>query len=219
MGEWLHFTGICRISGIRILLTCLLVSSIIQRAEGVTVTTSEAIARHLKDLEAIRVNVTSGDQTVILDARNTGDKPVSGITYKLIMPVVENTCPYTVTNGTLARYDILDGDCRVYASFSLDGFESKEITIAPSGTIKQLFPQIPELFQGQNTIRIVDENNQPVINASVFVDSQYYLTNKKGEVKVNVNHGDRIIIVEKAGYTSVTVVSSVNRSFIDISLF
>ena len=114
-----------------------------------------------------------------------------------------------MTNGILARYDILGGDCRVYASFSLDGFESKEITIAPSGTIKQLFPRIPELFQGQNTIRIVDENNQPVINASVFVDSQYYLTNKNGEVKVTVNHGDRTVIVEKAGYASVTVMTSV----------
>ncbi len=105
------------------------------------------------------------------------------------MPVVENTCPYDVTNGTMNRFDIMDGNCRVYASFNLDGFESKEITIAPGGTIKQFFPQIPELYQGQNTIRILDENNLPVSNASVLIDSQYYETNQKGEIKFGVNFG------------------------------
>jgi len=182
-------------------------------ARGVTVTTPDAIARHLEDLRAIRVNVTSRDQYVILNARNTGMKPVSGITYKLIMPAVENTCPYTVHNGTIARFDVTEGSCQVYASFSLNGFESKDIIITTTGSMKQLFPQIPELYQGQNTIRIFDEDNQPVSDASVLVDSQYYKTDRKGEVKFEVNHGERTITIEKAGYTPVTVTTIVKPVF------
>ncbi len=178
-------------------------------ARGLTVTTPDAVARHIKDLAAVRVNVTGGDQYVILNARNTEEQPLSGITYKVVMPVIENVCPYTVTNGELARYEIRDGACQIYASFSLDGFDAKEIKIAPSGAIKRLFPQIPELFQGQNTIRVVDEHNQPVVNATVLVDTQYYKTDRKGEVRFSVNHGKRAITVEKGGYASVTVVNTV----------
>ena len=45
------------------------------------------------------------------------------------MPVIDDACPYTISNGKIARYDIKDGKCRVYASFSLNEFESKEIKI------------------------------------------------------------------------------------------
>ena len=77
-----------------------------QRANGVTITTPEAIANHMRQLDAVRVNVTRSEVNVILNARNTGNEPISGITYEVIMPVFENSCPYTVTNGTISRYDI-----------------------------------------------------------------------------------------------------------------
>jgi hypothetical protein len=178
-------------------------------SSGVTITTPDAIAAHLKELELVHVNVTRGDDYVILNARNSGGQRISGITYKLIMPVIDDACPYIINDGKITRSDILDGKCRVYASFSLDEFESKEIKIALDSLPKQLVPYIPELYQGKNTIKIVDTNNQPVKNASVHIDSQYYETNNKGEVSFSVNFGWRTITIEKAGYIPVTMMTYV----------
>jgi hypothetical protein len=182
-------------------------------SNGVTITTPDAVATHVRQLESVKVNVTRSEVNVILNARNTGEQPVSGISYEIIMPVFEQSCPYTITNGSITRYDIIDGKCRVYASFSLDAHETKEVKVAFTGTIKKLFPQIPELFQGKNTIRITDENNQPVKSASVRVGSKYYQSNNKGEVTFTTNFGERPIIIEKAGYDPVTVVTYVKPLF------
>ena len=176
---------------------------------GMTITTPDAIALHLKALNAVHVNISRGGEYVILNARNTGGQPVSGITYELIMPVVDNICPYAITNGTIPRSDIQDGKCRVYASFSLDPHESKEIKIELGSQIKQMFPIIPELYQGRNTIRITDENNRPVQSASVRIDSQYYETNDNGEVTFTTDFGERTITLEKAGYKPITITTYV----------
>jgi len=183
------------------------------KSRGMTFTTPDAIARHYKNLEPVLVNVTRGEEYVILHARNTAGKPVSGITYRLIMPLIENTCPYIITNGTIVRAPINQGTCRVYASFSLDPFESKEIKIETGRPLKQLFPQVPELYQGQNTIRIVDENNKTVKQAGVYVDLQYYESDTQGEVKFSVNYGDRTIKIIKAGYNTVTIKTYVQPVF------
>jgi hypothetical protein len=178
-------------------------------SKGMTITTPDAIALHLKKLDAVKVNITRGVEYVTLNARNTEGEPVSGITYKLIMPLIDDACPYTITNGEISRKDILHGKCRVYASFNLNEFESKEIKIVIDIPPKQLVPYIPEFYQGKNTIRILDESNQPVKNASVRIDSQYYETNSKGEVTVTVNFGWRTITIEKAGYNLVTTMTYV----------
>jgi hypothetical protein len=178
-------------------------------ANGVTVTTPEAIATHMRQLEAVQVNVTRSEVQVILHARNIGEEPVSGITYEVIMPAFENTCPYNVTNGTIARSDIEDGNCRLYASFSLDGFESKEIRVNYADTMKQMFTKIPELFQGKDTIKVTDENNQPVKSASVRIGSKYYESNTKGEVTFSTDFGWQTITIEKAGYNPVTITTYV----------
>ena len=39
-----------------------------------------------------------------------------------------------------------DGKCRVYASFDLDAFESKEVRVNFAGKMKQMFPQIPGII-------------------------------------------------------------------------
>jgi hypothetical protein len=183
------------------------------KSRGMTFTTPDAIARHYKNLEPVRVNVTRGEEYVILHARNTEGQPVSGITYRLIMPLIEDTCPYIITNGTIVRSPIYQGTCRVFASFSLNPFESKEIIIETGRPLKQLFPQIPELYQGQNTIRIVDENNQTVKKAGVYIDLKYYESDTKGQVKFRVNYGDRTIKITKAGYQTITIKTYVKPVF------
>jgi hypothetical protein len=182
-------------------------------SRGVTFTSPDAIASHLRQLESVRVNVTRGNDYVTLNARNTGGQPVSGITYQLLMPVIDGSCPYSITNGNISRYDIQDAECRVYASFSLNEFESKEIKVTLGIPPEQLNPYIPELFGGKNTIRVLDENNQPVQRTSVRIDSQYYETDKKGQVTFSVNYGWRTIVIEKAGYNSVTMTTYVKPLF------
>jgi hypothetical protein len=182
-------------------------------SNGVTVTTPDAIARHFKQLEAIRVNVARGDDYGILHARNTGSEPVSGITYQLIMPVIGGACPYTISDGTIARSDIKDDKCRVYASFDLNAYQTKEIQVTLGIPRKNLNVNIPDLYQGKNTIKIVDGNNQPVRNASVRVDSQYYETDNKGAATFSVNSGKRTITVEKAGYNPITTTVYVQPPF------
>jgi len=188
-------------------------------SNGVTITSPDAIATHFRQLESVRVNVTRGDDYVILNARNTGGQPISGVTYQLIMPVIDNACPYAITDGNISRYDIKDGKCRVYASFSLNEFESKEIKIVLGIPVKQMFPIIPQLYQGKNTIRITDENNQPVQSASVRVDSQYYETSDKGEVTFTTNFGERTITIEKPGYTTITITTYVKPLFYRYVIF
>jgi len=186
---------------------------------GVTVTTPDAIARHIRQLESVQVNVTRGNDYVTLNARNTGGQTISGITYQLIMPVIDGACPYTINDGTISRSDINDGKCRVYASFDLNENETKEIKIGLGIPVKQLFPVIPELYGGKNTIRITDGNYQPVSGASVRIDSQYYETNKKGEVTFSVNYGWRTITIEKAGYTTFTTTTYVKPLFYRYVIF
>lgn len=167
---------------------------------GMTITTPDTVAVHYKKLQNVNVIAIKDGDSVFLTAHNMNADRIQGVTYKLELPSIEDTCPYTITNGTIPRYELKDNECKVYASFDLEAGETREIQVTPPSIKKQFNADIPPLVHGENQITITGEDGLPLRNASVLIDTKYYQSNNKGIVKFSVSHGNYSLRIEKPGY-------------------
>jgi hypothetical protein len=167
---------------------------------GMTITTPDLVSAHYQKLQKIYVNANKTDDSVILKAYNGNGDRVQGITYQLKLPSVDDACPYTIINGTIPRYVLRDDECTVYASFDLESGENKEIVVYSPSVKKQFSTDIPVLVHGSNHFTITGENNIPVKNASVMIDTKYYESDETGNITFSVSHGNHTLRIEKAGY-------------------
>jgi hypothetical protein len=173
------------------------------KSKGMSTTTPDKVAAHFKLLQKINTNVTKGIDYVHLNSTNHNPEEVNGITYKLELPVLNNSCPYTVSNGRIPRQDIKEGNCRIFVSFDLKSGEQKEIKIEPNITRKTLDLDLSDLFEGDSRIIIIkDDEGNPVYKASVYVDSRWFESNQNGSVKLSIRRGIHNITVEKPGFVS-----------------
>jgi hypothetical protein len=170
--------------------------------EGMSFTTPEEIANHFKLIQKITTNVTKGIDYVILNSANHNPEEVNGITYKLEMPLINNSCPYMVSNGRIPRQDIKEGNCRLFVSFDLKPGEEKEIKIEPTITRKTFDVDLSDLFEGDRSITIMDNEGNLVDKASIYVDAHWYESNQNGSVNFSIRRGNHSIKVEKPGFVS-----------------
>lgn len=172
------------------------------KSRGMSFTTPDEIAAHFKLLRKISTNVTQGIDYIILNASNHNQEKVNGVTYKLELPVLNNSCPYSATNARIPKVEIKEGTCRVYVSFDLKADEQKEIKIEPDITRKSLELDFSDVYEGKSIIKVRDEEGNPVDEAGVYVDAQRFVSDNKGEVELTIRRGMHKIKAEKPGFVS-----------------
>jgi len=144
-----------------------------------------------------------------MEAKNNQEQPVSGITYRLILPLIANTCPYDISNGRIARYSISNTTCTVYASIDLGRYEKKSVTLTMNAPKERFVLNFTRLYQGQNIIKVMDEKGIPVRNSSVSIGTNIFETDENGIAAVSVNRGINTIHVDKAGFIPYSIETDV----------
>lgn len=170
------------------------------QSRGMTITTPDVVASHYQKLQNVYATVTKNEDSVILNVQNTNTDPIGGVTYRLVLPSIDDTCPFTITGGTISRHEIKNNECIVYASADLEAGETKEIQVNSPSVKKQFRYEIPPLVHGENEIKLTDENGLPLKGASLILDTKYYESDRTGIVKFPASHGIHTLQIEKAGY-------------------
>lgn len=170
------------------------------KSRGTNFTTPDDAAAHFKLFQKISIVVTKGIDYVILNATNYNQEDAIGVTYKVKMPVLNNSCPYRVINGRISKCIMDNKGCVVYVSFDLKASENKEIIVEPNISRKQFKLDLLNVFEGSSYILIRDQEGNPVDKAIVYVDAQRFESDREGKIEFNIRRGIHKINVEKPGF-------------------
>lgn len=168
--------------------------------KGMTFTTPDKIAKHFILLQNVSWSVLRGVDTAEITINNKNDEPVEGVSFKSILPKIEEKCSYNVQNGRLSRVKSIGTKCEYYISTDIPSKETKILTIEPDITRKRFKVDIPKNpIEGEITIRVNDENGNPV-EALLTLNTAKYDTDENGIVNINLRRGVYNITVEKPGF-------------------
>lgn len=170
---------------------------------GMTLTTPYDIAYHFIRLDKIHTKVTSGVDNLTINTFNHNQEEVKGITYRMDLPAINNTCPYEAINARIPGQKIIKGGkCRIYVIFDIIAGGQKEIRVEPEIPRKEFELDFSDLYEGRRLIKIRDNGGNPVSKARVYVDASLFETDQKGEVELEIRRGIHKITVEKPGFVS-----------------
>ncbi len=174
------------------------------KTKGMSFMTPDEITNHFKLLNKISTNVTRGIDFFILNVSNDNPLEVKGITYKLNMPVLNYSCPYSSENARIYRPEIRETKCRIYVSLDLKAGEQKNIKIESNNNKGNFELDLSNVYDGNSLILVRDGDGKPVDKAIVYIDSRRLESNNKGEVNALIRRGLHKITVEKPGFVSKT---------------
>ncbi len=173
------------------------------KSRGMSFTAPGEIAAHFRLIQKVSADVAKGADYVILNAVNHNNEEVKGITYRLKLPVLDNSCSYSAVNGRIPRQEKKEGSCLVYVSFDLKAGEQKEVSVEPANiTRKQFKLDFSGVYEGSSVIRVRDDQGNPVAGADVYVDARWLQSDNKGDVELIIRRGMHRIRVEKPGFVS-----------------
>lgn len=173
----------------------------ISQEKGITFTTPEDISEHYLDIQNVFTNVTRTIDTVELTITNFNSYSVNGVAYKIVLPKIDDACPYTITNGKVRETVPVNEDCILYISTDVPGSSEETIFLEPAIPRKEFQMNISGIRQGWNQIIITDKSGTPVYKAKITLDNVIYITNEKGGANIELTRGKRLIRVEKEGFT------------------
>jgi hypothetical protein len=178
--------------------------SIIYHAQenGMNFTTPDAIAEHVRLMNKISVHVERGPDNVNLTINNRNNEPVSGVTYRIILPEIDNTCPYVVNIGRIARYNTSGQNCILFVTTNVKEREIQDISIWPDISRKKFGVNLSGTYEGLNLIKITDTENNLVSNADFIVKHQIIESDPEGIVNVTLRRGVQNITLQKPGFYS-----------------
>lgn len=171
--------------------------------KGVTLTSLDPLVRHQSLIKNIHINAMKEIDTITMNIHNQNQQGVTGVTCKVVLPKIEDTCPYKVSeNGRIVRTDEDLEKCILYVASDIEAGESKEIVIEPALTRRRFGIDFSKLYHGTNLMEILDDEGNPVKEAFVTIDTRTYKSNEEGEVSFYVRRGVHNISVEKPGFRS-----------------
>ena len=177
--------------------------------DKLTPTNPDSVADFYRRVNNISVSVQKGDDYVILDAINPSVSDVAGVTYRVNLPVISGGCPYSALNGTISRYFKDNETCSLFVSFDMRKGAMNKV-IVKTDVVKDTFIiDLPPLYDGTNTLVVLNSKRAPVPLADVLVGTEYYETDNNGKVTISLSEGSNIIQVRKAGFEPYAINSTV----------
>ncbi|WP_292349659.1 hypothetical protein [Methanoregula sp. PtaU1.Bin006] len=173
------------------------------REKGITFTTPDEISKHYIDIQNISTRVMRTIDTVEINVQNGKPHPVSKIAYRVVLPQIDEACPYRTTNGKMLAAVPKMEYCTIYISTDLAGNSDETIFLEPSIPRREFHINMSGIRQGWNQVSITDTEGEPVYKAKITLDNIIYMTNEKGEANIELLRGDHLMSVEKEGFLSV----------------
>lgn len=172
----------------------------ISQEKGITFTTPDDITEHYLNIQNVFTNVTRTIDTVELKIENLNSHSVNGVAYKIVLPEIDDACPYTVTRGKDLK--IVPGmeECTIYVSTDIPGSSEETIFLEPGIPRREFQINISGIRQGWNQIIVTDKEGKPVYKAKITLDNVIYVTNEKGEASIELIRGKRLVRIEKEGF-------------------
>ena len=174
----------------------------IAKSKNMTFTIPETITSHFILMKKIATNVTVGIDYIFLNASNLNQEEIKGVTYRLDLPAISFSCPYSVSNGRISRMKMDNGKCRFYVSFDLGQAETKEVKIEPNTDRNNFDLDFNNVYEGNNVITIRDISGEPVDRATIYIDAHRFESDNKGKTDFSIRRGIHSILVEKPGFNS-----------------
>jgi len=171
------------------------------REKGLTFTSPDLITEHYIQLQNIRYSgFIEGDKASI-EVINTNHVKVGNVTFKIILPQL-TTGNYLINDGKIIRTKNEAGQSILYISTDIPGNSTKNIIIEPDVQRKSFVVEIPQqpIIAGSSIITVKDEEGNPLYDVDVIIDSDYYLTNIDGAVRVDLQRGYHTIIIQSPGF-------------------
>jgi hypothetical protein len=175
----------------------------ISQGKGITFTTPDEISEHYLDIQNVFTSVTRTIDTVELKIKNENPKPIDGIAYKIVLPQIDDACPYISTNGKILDAVPKMENCIIYISTDIPESSEETIFVEPGIPRKEFQMNVSGVHQGWNQVSITDKSGQPVYKAKITLDNVNYITNEKGEANIELLRGNHLIRVEKEGFLMV----------------
>ena len=173
------------------------------REKGITFTTPDEISKHYLDIQNISTRVMRTIDTVEVKIQNGKPDPVNNIAYRIVLPQIDEGCPYRTTNGKILAAVPKMEYCTIFVSTDLAGNSEETIFLEPSIPRREFQINMSGIRQGWNQISITDKEGEPVYKAKIILDNVIYITNEKGEANIELLRGDHLMSIEKEGFLSV----------------
>ncbi|MDG6249479.1 carboxypeptidase regulatory-like domain-containing protein [Methanocalculus sp.] len=169
---------------------------------GLTTTTPEAIADHYRKMQKVSFTASHELDSAFINVRNSNPEPVSGVTLRVVMPLLEEA-EYRVTGGNVANLRNSGDSVIIYASADFAPHETRTITIEPETQRKKFIVDVPEyVIEHKVSITVRGEDGKPISNAYVTFEGFPipFETDVNGKVQAELSRGSYRVTVEKAGY-------------------
>lgn len=186
------------------------------KEKGLTFTSPARIADHFMQLQNISYSGFIDGDKASLNVTNTNKATVRNVTFKVTFPALTNGT-YRVNDGAIVRLKHGNNQSILYVNMEIPADSTKNIIIEPDMQRKSFHIEIPQkpIIEGSNAITVKDVADIPLSGVEVFVDTDYYMTDKNGVVHVDLGRGYHTITVQSPGYEKYSSIINVKgRVFI-----
>ena len=129
---------------------------------------------------------------------------VRGVTFKVALQGLD-TGNYITSQGNVIKTEMSNNTEFIYISTDIPAHTSQNLVIGPDIPRKSLFVQFPRfLSEGPIKISVMDAEDNPIKDAEVIFDTNFYRTDKSGTVTLNAHRGMYTIIIQSPGYEKYT---------------
>jgi len=176
------------------------------RRSGLAITTPETIADHYRKLQKVSFVASQEIDSVLINVTNSNPEYMSGVTFKVIMPMLEEG-NYQVAGGNIERTKNSGDSVIIYASVNLAPHQTQTINIEPAIQRKEFVIDVPEyIIENEVSITVRGYDDKPISNAYVIVEgsSIRFKTDEDGILQIELPRGIYMVTIEKAGYFTQT---------------
>jgi len=170
------------------------------KAKGLTFTTPDVIANHLKNIQNIQYTGSITNDMAMINLTNNNEDLVQQVTFRVVLPPLK-TGSYTARGGNIVKAKAEDNRVIVYVNTDIPAHDTREIIVEPAVPRKTIAVTMPSrLIEGQITISIGDKDGNPLTDAYAIIDSKYYLTDAKGNINIDLSRGIHMLEIRCPGY-------------------
>lgn len=177
--------------------------------EGLTFTTPDVIANHLKNIQNIEYSGSITNDLATINLTNNNDDMVQQVTFRIVLPALK-TGNYTARGGNIVRAKADKERVILYVSTDISAHATQDITLEPDIPREKIVVTQPrQPIEGQITISIEDTNGNPLKNAYAIIDSKYYQPDAKGNVNIDLQRGIHKLEIRCPGYETYSSILNV----------
>jgi hypothetical protein len=177
--------------------------------KGLTFTTPDVIASHLKDIQNIQYSGSITNDMTTINLTNNNDKTVQDVTFKIMLPALK-TGSYNVSGGTIVKTKAENNYAIVYVSTDISAHATQDIIIEPDTPREQIVVTMPrQPIEGQITISMEDTNGNPLKDVYAIIDSKYYQPDARGNVNIDLQRGVHKLEIRCPGYETYSSILNV----------